>query len=349
MEKEINIFYPTLKSLKQKLQIQPVNTGKQFTDNGQANGAVFDDIERLHAMVGESGCVHLKSGTEFSMVQYRGQNEDFGVCKTSLDRCNSREEQFLNICRTIAFEELLDVHPFIIFTHNMEFNKNPFCINLTGMAQHYGLHTDYLDITNNFDVASFFATCTYQDGKYYPIGNIEKLGIIYKIIEMVFSPFMQNKETKNIEVEYLGWQPLPRPEQQRASVLKVTKNTNLDTIDGIKKYCFKHSISQSRKIWKQFDEGKILFPHDSAADLANECKKLNSFTKEQIEKAFERFELWSGEKVNNQEQFLNTLKIKIICNNGLSWNNLVDIKQEYWEKKFHETMDNVGYRMAAYV
>lgn len=37
-------FYPTLKSLKQKLQIQPVNTGKQFTHNGQACGIVFDEI-----------------------------------------------------------------------------------------------------------------------------------------------------------------------------------------------------------------------------------------------------------------------------------------------------------------
>ena len=41
------IFYPTLKSLKQKLQIQPINTGKQM----DFHGIVFDDIERLHAMV----------------------------------------------------------------------------------------------------------------------------------------------------------------------------------------------------------------------------------------------------------------------------------------------------------
>lgn len=95
-------FYSTLKSLKQKLQIQPINTGRETN----YRGIVFDDIERLHAMVGVHGCVHLKSGREFSMVQYRGQNEDFGVCKTTLDRCTSKEEQFLNICRTIVFEDL---------------------------------------------------------------------------------------------------------------------------------------------------------------------------------------------------------------------------------------------------
>ena len=343
------IFYPTLKSLKQKLQIQPINTGRQYTDNGHANGIVFNDIEGLHAIVGVNGCLHLKSGTEFSMFQYRGQNEDFGVCKTTLDRCKSLEGQFLSICKTIAFEELLEVHPFVKFTSTKFLHENQFCLNLTGMAQHYELYTDYLDMTSNFDVASFFATCRYKKGKYYPIGNISKPGVIYQINDFLLPPFMESENNQGIEVEFLGWQPLPRPEQQRASVVKMSKNTNLDTVSGVQKHYFKHSSKQSRKIWKQFNEGKTLFPHDSAADLANECKKLNSFTKEQIRKALERLELWSGEKINNQEQILDSLKIKIIDNNGLSWDNLVETKQEYWQDKFYETIGRVRHRMAAYV
>ncbi|MFW2454221.1 hypothetical protein ACN4FY_11590, partial [Aliarcobacter butzleri] len=62
------ICYPTLKSLKLKLQVQPINTGKQ---SFSFHGIVFDDIERSHAMVGVDRCIHRKSGTEFSMVQYR--------------------------------------------------------------------------------------------------------------------------------------------------------------------------------------------------------------------------------------------------------------------------------------
>jgi len=345
----VSIYHPTLKSLKQKLQLRPINTGRKFTHNGQANGIVFDDIERLHAMVGIDGCVHLKSGTEFSSVQYRGQNEDFEICNTTLDRCNSEEEQFLNICRTIAFEELLENHPFIKFVHSMQFIENPFCINLTGMAQHYGMHTNYLDITNNFDVASFFATCKYENGEYYPISNITKPGVIYKIMEIFLPPFMGNCDSENIELEYLGWQPLPRPEQQRASVLKVAENTNLDTISSVKKYYFKHSISQSKRIWKQFDEGKILFPDDSAADLANECKKLNSFTKEQIDKAFNRFWVWNGMRKLNKDEIIGKLKIATIQNNGLSWGSLMDIEPIYWENKFNETINQVSCRMSAYV
>lgn len=338
------IFHPTLKSLKQKLQIQPLNTGRQTN----YRGIVFDDIERLHAIVGVNGCVHLKSGTEFSMVQYRGQNEDFGVCKTTLDRCTSKEEQFLNICRTIVFEEFLEIHPFVKFASSMQIHGNPLCLNHTGMAQHYGLHTNYLDITNNFDVACFFATCRYDNGKYSPIGNISKPGVIYKVYETSLHPVIENEQTYEIRLEYLGWQPLPRPEQQRASVLKVAKDTNLDTVSGVKKYYLKHSISQSKKIWKQFDEGKALFPDDSAADLANKCSKLNFFTNEQINKAFERFELWSGDKLN-KEQTLDNLKIEIVEENGLCWDDLVEVDPKYWENIFDATMNNAGFRMSAYL
>lgn len=343
----MNIFYPTLKSLKQKLQIKPINTGKLSTHNGQACGIVFDDIERLHALVGQNNCVHLKSGTEFSTTQYRGQIKDykeFGGCKTTLDRYKSKEEQFLSICKTIAFEELLEVHPFVQHIKTLPpLGENPLCINLTGISQHYGLDTDYLDITNNFDVASFFATCKYEDRKYIPYYHSSELGIIYKMQEFFTPPF--NKDESNIEIEYLGWQPLPRPEQQRASVLQMKKDTDLNNIKCVEKHYFKHSISQSKNIWKKFDEGKLLFPNDSAADLANECKKLNSFTQNQIDRAFERFESWT-EKQQDKALLLEKLQIDVIDNNGLSWNNMVETKKEYWEEKFNQTVSKVGFRFS---
>lgn len=102
----MNIFYPTLKSLKQKLQIKPINTGKLSTPNGQTCGIVFDDIERLPALVGQNNCVHLKSGTEFSTTQYRGQIKDykeFAGCKTTLDRYKSKEEKFNQIVSKVGF------------------------------------------------------------------------------------------------------------------------------------------------------------------------------------------------------------------------------------------------------
>ena len=78
------IFNPTLKSLKEKLNIKSINSGKTLINS---YGLVSDDIERLYPFVGINGCVHFKSGTEFSSIQYRGQNEDYGVCK---DRKSTR-------------------------------------------------------------------------------------------------------------------------------------------------------------------------------------------------------------------------------------------------------------------
>ena len=112
----MTIFYHSLEFLKQKLNIQSINTGKVYSDR---YGIIFDDIEQLHPLVGADGYIHLRSGTEFAMTHYRGQNEDFRVCNTTLDRCETKEEQFLNICKTIAFEELLQTHPFVKYLYTL--------------------------------------------------------------------------------------------------------------------------------------------------------------------------------------------------------------------------------------
>lgn len=37
------------------------------------------------------------------------------------------------------------------------------------LAQHYGLETGWLDITNDFEVALFFATCYWRNGDWHPL------------------------------------------------------------------------------------------------------------------------------------------------------------------------------------
>lgn len=65
--------YCNLTQLKRHLNIQPVNTGRQFSLGGR-NGIVTDDMEALHAIRSMSGdCINLMSGVEFSFTEYRGQ------------------------------------------------------------------------------------------------------------------------------------------------------------------------------------------------------------------------------------------------------------------------------------
>lgn len=339
-------IHPTLNSLKQKLNIQKINTGKQFN----YRGIVSDDIERLHSLIGLDDTVHLRSGTEMSSVSYRGQIENFGSCVSTLDRCNTQKEQIVALFRTIAFEELLGEHPFVTVSKQNHFMGTPLHIDYTGIAQHYGLHTNYLDITANFDVACFFATCKWDPSlkKYLPLGYTNKAGVIYRIYDFVMNPFM-NQNNQKESFSYLGWQPLPRPEQQRANVIKLAKGQDFDTISSVKKFYFKHSISSSRRIYKMFDEGKILFPEDSGANLANQCENLLEFTDEQINKAFKRYENWSATKLNDdyKKETIKQLEIQIVKKSSLSWDGFLDTDLNNWETKLLEVFSKVGVRITS--
>lgn len=337
-------IHPTLNSLKQKLNIQKLNTGREVN----YRGIIWDDVEGLHSLLGLDDCVHFRSGTEMSSVSYRGQIEDFGSCTSTLDRCKSQEEQILSICRTIAYEDILQTHPFVKVSKEYNFLDKPICIDYTGMAQHYGLHTNYLDVTASFDVASFFATCKWDEDlqKYQPLGYTQKPGVMYRLYDFILQSMMI--EGNSLEgFRYLGWQPLPRPEQQRANVIKLAKGQDFETVSSVKKYYFKQSTSVSKKIYKMFDEGKSLFPDDSAEHLAQNCKNLTDFTRGQVQRAFTRFEEWSG-KILSEEykvESIKKLELQLVQKTPLKWDELLDTDSKVWEEKLLETMSKVRYRM----
>ncbi len=69
--------YCNLTQLKHRLNIQPINTGRQFSLGGRS-GIVTDDMEALHAKRSMSGdCINLMSGVEFSFTEYRGQTQEW--------------------------------------------------------------------------------------------------------------------------------------------------------------------------------------------------------------------------------------------------------------------------------
>jgi len=340
-------IYPKLNSLKQKLGIKKINTGKTFTHNSQANGIVFDDIESLHAMGTIDNKVVFKSGLEMTFNQYRGQIEDFGICNANLFRDLNKENIFVEICRTVAFENLLDLHPYIKLIKKVRFMDNDIYINNTAIAQHYELKTPYLDITSNFDIASFFATSKYNPitKKYEPYFHKSILGVIYVYNEL------HNYTSENMSFEYIGWQGLSRPEEQRASIYHLNNNEDFTFTKGVEKHYFKHSSRVSKKIWNKYNQGKLLFPDDSASDLANECKKITSFTKDEINLAKKRFNQWTDLNLPDEDflDVIDKLNIEIIKLSLLNWNNLLDISELYWQNKLNAVLINTKSRQSVYV
>jgi hypothetical protein len=337
---------PTIHELREQLGIQPLNTGRQIYPFGMA-GIVTDDMEGLHAVSDEHGRTRLTSGTEFSMQVYRGQTQEYKSCLPSLGRAKTPEEQLLALCRNIAFEDALAEHPFVRLAEQSAFLGNSLFIDKEGLAQHYGLPTHMLDVSSNFDVASFFATCAWNREKrlHEPVIDAKHHGIIYRLTPSAIDP---SGDFGNFHI--VGWQPLSRPEQQRASALRMKSGQDFNEIPSIECFRFRHRARASVRIWKAFDEGRELFPADAAAELAIQAEALQQFTRAQIDRAWERLEKWTeasffAEKRLVVERSCNLYEVESPI---LSWAGLdVETDEARLLEKLHEALNRVRVRFVA--
>ena len=169
---------PTIDQLKRQLNIQDVNTGRQFTIPSGRPGIVADDREKLLAMTDQQGLLVFRSGVEFPLWTFRGQTAVHTPCLPGIARCDALSEQFMAWCRNVAFVDALSAHPYVRFCAKAPFHGSRLRIHYQGIAQHYGLATNMLDTTTNFDVAAFFAACGKDgNGVWQPVDSDEP-GII---------------------------------------------------------------------------------------------------------------------------------------------------------------------------
>lgn len=343
---------PNLDELRHRLAIPDINTGRQIHLFGHRAGPVTDDIEGLHALLDEHRRIRLMSGVEFSMQMYRGQTRKYSSCTPTLARLKKTEDQLLALCRRIAFEDAIGEHPMVRMAEQARLLDSPLYVDREGLAQHYGLATDMLDVTSNFDVASFFATCIWDESQrtYLPVPSNEKAGVMYRITPALMIG-MEPLSNAFGPVHIVGWQPLPRPEQQRASVVKMQPEQDFTSLPTVETFYFRHQEHISHRVWEAFDQGDVLFPKDAAAELATQAETLTGFTHDQIERAWERLSQWTletydAEKRKNVES---TADICILKRPGLNWDGLgVETSEEKNREAFDEVLSRVRFRLAAY-
>lgn len=340
---------PTFDELRHHLAIPVVNTGRQI--QLLPVGLITDDVEGLHAVCDEQGRIKLLSGTEFSMQMYRGQTREYWPCIPTLARLDTAEKQLIALCRRVAFEDAIGEHPIVRFAEQVRFFDAPLFIDRDGLAQHYGLATDMLDVTSNFDVAGFFATCTWNPSKrcYEPVCNSRDPAIIYRITPVLMLSIPSQDEPLG-PVRIVGWQPLSRPEQQRAFVVKMQPSQDFRTLPSVEAFQFRHDATISNRIWNAFDQGKALFPVDAAAELATQADSLVAFTHEQIERAWLRLEKWVGYTFDTEvrRQIAERSEITEINVPCLTWDGLgVETSHETLMEQFNEIFSRIRYRLTA--
>jgi len=134
-------------------------------------------------------------------------------------------------------------------------------MNETAVAQHYGLPTGYIDLSQSFDVASLFACCKYdkEQGTWTPATSGE--GVIY-VVDVRMIPLGHGPKP-------ICLQPFPRPSEQWGWVHEVTLGDDFDNLPYVKKFIFRHEANSSRKILENFHNGADLFPPDPMAVIAD--------------------------------------------------------------------------------
>ncbi len=340
--------WPTLDVLRPQLDIPVINTGRQYNLPPEPYGIVFNDMEGLHALADERGQIMLTSGIEMPLVVYRGQTQEHLPCLPSLARLTRLEEQLLALCRCVAFEDAIGSHPFVQISEQARLFDAPLYIDKEGMAQHYGLSTNLLDATNNFDVASFFATCHWDNNSrsYQPVKFAAQPGVLYRLTPAFFVGMHDSAEFRHV-----GWQPLYRPEQQRACALRVKKGHDFAQLPTVQKVRFRQSAKVSYRIWKSFDEGRTLFPKDAAAELADQAKRIMVFTRAQLDQAWIRLDDWHGIVTNTgqRQRVEKDAALEIAAIPILSWDGLDVIRDEnQMRSQLQGILEKVRYRLAAY-
>lgn len=201
-----------------------------------------------------------------SPILFRGQNKRYQPCNPTISRdlsSNPRDvislthaEQaslILNFIRTQWFVEHLRETPMFQWM-----KANGVFMDETAVAQHYGMPTGYIDLTQSFDIASFFACCKFENKEWTPVTSGE--GVIYILDQRRIPPGHGPK--------LIGLQPFPRPCEQWGWVHEVTLGDDFDSLPYVKKFIFRHDKKSSRRIFEKCQLGRALFPPDELATVA---------------------------------------------------------------------------------
>ena len=279
---------------------------------------VFPNTRRFIPIEASDGTTRLIPGNQ-NLHLFRGQTQDYPSCQAKIYRNNPSEiDIFIARLQQIEFELVLREHPAI-----QDIQKDRIHISFSGLAQHYELATDYLDVTSDPYIAAFFAVCTYcqPEQRYIPVSSQNRPGILMKTPALVYT----NPVTKS-KLEIVGLQPFPRPGDQKAYAVKLRKGENFSA----HKMLFHHTKENSQKICDLFDGGKKLFPPDLIKNKAQEISKGVVFSQEAFEQVLQRYDFPRRAKYYLNRLRENDIEISNTCEYHFSITEINQFKDE-WE------------------
>lgn len=234
------------------------------------------DEGKCFAVSTKSGTVELCPIGARPFVYYRGQSTRYIPSLPTLYRKKlSDAQRYQERLKYMEFRLLIESHPILDkyrggFSYRFPDGEKqlPFHVNHLGLAQHYGIATELIDITSDMWVAAFFAATSYKgDDKYEVYDDEDGNGVIY-----VFD----QKKSLNKTATPIGIQPFSRPGEQRGYCIKMGEGEDFENIATAIE--FKHNKRVNELIFNMANCSLKLFPNDILKRKVDELNKLSSFS-----------------------------------------------------------------------
>ncbi len=243
---------------------------------------------------------------------YRGENQLYKASVPSLLRTlnkyeTRKEKELYRIVADMRVAEFALLIGKFEHVRTWKFSDVQFDV----IAQHYGFQTNWLDITSDFNVAMFFATCYYDGDKWQPLSRKQtesdethQYGMIFHAPswqmsgrwamadELFSSAGPYNADTKRSEIlEHphfirkpeniafpIGFQPFMRCHMQNGYAIYMRESNPLQQDSGFEKLRFRHSEEISNKYFDLMEGGKKIYPHEGLVQVKFILDELNALT-----------------------------------------------------------------------
>ncbi|MBR5090596.1 MAG: FRG domain-containing protein, partial [Ruminiclostridium sp.] len=184
-----------------------------------------------------------------------------------------------------------------------QLNNTISSVDAIALAQHYGVYTQYIDITSNLKTALFFACCKYgKDDKWHPldendfnnsnsrpkvsrIGGDSRYAILYRVCSELIDLLWSSKKTNDKKIiRPIGYQPFMRCSSQYGYAL-VTDDYKYDMMNDpmFEKIKIRLNTELCQKIYHEMHEGNDIYPFGDIPYIPkciNDINNTNIFTEE---------------------------------------------------------------------
>lgn len=220
-----------------------------------------------------SGSYSLKPNISTQAALFRGESSFSYTAYTCRPRLFRKEPRYL--VQNIKYEEFqiaLESHPlFSLLRNGIKLSDN-FVLRLYnpyGISMCYGFDTSLLSLTSDLDIAAFYACCEQdENGNWQPVtykDGEEKKGILY-VFNMT-APFAMTPGLSSV-----GKQAFDRCGLQKSFAIDIPRGQDFRNHKFVSGFVFKHDSDVSKRIFDNFNQGRILAPTTDI--LANKAREI---------------------------------------------------------------------------